>query len=245
VRVTVIFLIILKPKNKLNKLFKRYFSYETMENDSIYIYGIVDGKINSNLESNGIGEENNKAYCISFKDITAIVSNTQFIEYDPTEDNVLAHELVIQELIKKEMTIAPMRFCTILKTRSDVLKLLESAYYPFKKNILKIRNKKEFGVKLFLDIEKLKKEASDILKKSVEIAEELHNKLKEKSEDIKLDEQITEDMIMNASYLIRNEKVKEFHDAIYDFDKNYTDKIKIRISGPTAPYNFVDMPKVS
>jgi hypothetical protein len=214
-----------------------------MDYESIYIYGIADGKINSALESKGIGEENNKAYCIPFKDITAIVSNTQFIEYDPTEENVLAHELVIQELIKKEMTIAPMRFCTILKTEDDVLKLLKSAYFPFKKNILKIRNKKEFGVKLFLDIEKLKREANDILKKSVEIAEELHNKLKEKSEDIKLDEQITEDMIMNASYLIRNEKVKEFHDAIYDFDKSYTDKIKIRISGPTAPYNFVDMPR--
>jgi hypothetical protein len=209
---------------------------------SIYIYGIIDGKVNPVMNTNGIGAGNNGTYCISFKDITAVVSNTQFIEYDPTEENVLTHEFVIQEVLKKDFTVAPMRFCTILRTRNDVLKLLDSAYLPFKKNILKIRNKKEFGIKLFLNIEKLKEEVDDIMKKSEEIAKELHNKLMEKSEDTKLDEQITQDMIMNTAYLIHNEKIKDFYNAVNDFDKSYTDKIKIRISGPTAPYNFVDMP---
>jgi hypothetical protein len=212
-----------------------------MEINSIYIYGIVDGKINVELESRGIGSKE-RAYLIPLKDVTAVVSNTHFVEYDPTEENVLAHETVIQEIMKKDLTIAPMRFCTILKSRNDVLKLLDSAYYPFKSNILKIRNKKEFGIKLFLDVEKFKTEVEDIMKKSAEIAEELHKKLEEKSEDSKLDEQITEDMIMNTAYLIRNEKINEFYEAVNNFDKNYTDKIKIRISGPTAPYNFVDMP---
>jgi hypothetical protein len=213
-----------------------------MENNSIYIYGIIDGKVTAELNGDGIGNEKSEIYFIPYKDITAVVSNTQFIEYDPTEENVMAHEFVIQEAIKKDLTIAPMRFCTILKSKNDVLKLLDSAYIPFKKNILKIRNKKEFGIKLFLNIEKLREEVDDIVGKSGEIAKELHNKLKEKSEDSKLDEQITEDMIMNTSYLIQNEKITDFYEAVNEFDKSYTDKVKIRISGPTAPYNFVDMP---
>jgi hypothetical protein len=210
--------------------------------ESIYIYGIVDGSIDANIEAKGIGAKENNIYCIPFKDITAVVSKTPYVEYDPTEENVLAHEFVIQEIIKKDMNVAPMRFCTILKTRNDVLRLLDSAYFPFKKNILKIRNKREFGIKLFLNVDKLKKEVDDVIRKSAEIAKNLHDRLKEKSEDNRLDEQITEDMIMNTSYLIRNDRIKEFYEAINNFDKSYTDIIKIRISGPTAPYNFVDMP---
>jgi len=50
------------------------------------------------------------------------------------------------------------------------------------------------------------------------------------------------EMIMNCSFLIHREKVQEFYEAINQFDQKFTDKLKIRISGPTAPYNFVDMP---
>jgi hypothetical protein len=212
---------------------------------SIYIYGIVDGRFNIGLNVKGISNDNDQAYCVPFKDVTAIVSNTPFIEYDPSEENTLAHEKVIQEVLKKGLTIAPMRFCTILKTRNDLMKLMHSAYLPFKRNILKIRNKLELDAKVFLDVAKLKAEVDNdkkLINKSRDIAMELNVKLKKIAEDMVLEEQITDDMIMNASFLIRKEKVKDFYDEVSNFDAKHTDKLKIRISGPTAPYNFVDMP---
>jgi hypothetical protein len=42
--------------------------------------------------------------------------------------------------------------------------------------------------------------------------------------------------------LVHREKIKIFYEEIKAFDEQLTDKLKIRISGPTAPYNFVDMP---
>jgi hypothetical protein len=212
---------------------------------SIYIYGIIDGRFDKDVNAKGLGDGDDKVYFVPFKDVMAVVSNTPFIEYDPSEENTLAHEMVIQEILKQELTIAPMRFCTILKTRNDLMKLLHSAYLPFKRNILKIRNKLEFDAKVFLDIEKLKAEVGngkELLNKSKDIAMELNVRLKKRAEDMVLAEQITDDMIMNASFLIHKEKIKDFYDEVNKFDKLHTDKLKIRISGPTAPYNFVDMP---
>jgi hypothetical protein len=212
---------------------------------SMYVYGIVDGNIKETIHINGIGNRNDVVYCIPYKDVTAIVSNTPFEEYDPSEENTIAHEDVIQAVLKMNLTIAPMRFCTVLKSRTDVLKLLYSAYLPFKKNILKVRNRLEMSVKTFLDVEKLKAEVDGfpaLVEQSTAIATELNERLKRIADDAVLEEQITDEMIMNASFLIPKEKIPQFYEAVKSFDEKYTDKVKIRISGPTAPYNFVDMP---
>lgn len=216
-----------------------------MTPSSVYVYGIVDGHLNKQFDCPGIGNREDKISCVPFKDVTAIISYTSFEEYDPTEENTLAHEKVIQELLQEGLTIAPMRFCTILKGEDDLRKLLHSGYLAFKKNILKIRSKQELGVKVFLDVEKLKAEignGEELIEKSREMAAELQERLKSIAEDVVLEEQMTEDMIINAAFLVHKEKVKEFQEEITNFDQQYTDKLKIRISGPTAPYNFVKMP---
>jgi hypothetical protein len=216
-----------------------------MQYDSIYIYGVVDGQVNRPFQVTGIGDRNDTVYCIPFKDVTAIVSDTPFEEYDPTEDNTVAHEKVIQEILKEGLSIAPMRFCTILKNKDEIFKLCQSCYLPFKKNILRIRNKQEFSVKTFLQVDKLQAEVSndlELLEKSNLMATELYDILKEIAFADVLDEQSTREMIFNCSFLIHKDNIKTFYEAVTKFDKQYTDKLKIRISGPTAPYNFVDMP---
>lgn len=216
-----------------------------MAYNSIYVYGIVDGQIRKEFRALGIGNREDKISCVPFKDVTAIVSYTPFQEYDPTEENTLAHETVIQEILQEGATIAPMRFCTILKSEGDFRKLLHSGYLAFKRNILKIRDKREWGVKVFLDVEKLKAEMSndeELLEKSRAMAAELQERLNQVAEEAVLEEQLTEDMIINAAFLVHKEKIAEFQEKITAFDRQYTDILKIRISGPTAPYNFVTMP---
>jgi hypothetical protein len=218
---------------------------ELPEYTSMYVYGIVDGSTTKEFDVNGIGNRSDRIHCIQFKDVTAIVSLTPFMEYDPTEDNTIAHEKVIQEILKHDLTIAPMRFCTVLKNEEGVRKLLYSAYMPFKRNILRVRNRREFSVKVFLNIPKLLEEVKDgdeLVTKSREIATGLHETLKPIADDVALEEQITDEMIMNCSFLLHKDKIPKFYEAITEFDKRFTDKLKVRISGPTAPYNFVNMP---
>jgi hypothetical protein len=110
---------------------------------------------------------------------------------------------------------------------------------------LKRKNKVELDIKAFLEIERLKEEIkndNELFEKSKEIATALNELVKSMAEDAVLEEQITDDMILNSSILINKENVQELYKKISEFDKRFTDKLKIRISGPTAPYNFVDMP---
>lgn len=216
-----------------------------MTYDSVYVYGIVDGYVKDTICGDGVGSRGDEVYCVPQKDITAIVSDTPFQEYDPTEENTLAHERVIQAVMGKGWTIAPMRFCTVLKGMADLRKLMHSAYLPFKRNILKIRDRQEFDVKVFLDIGRLREDVEsddELVERSRKIAAELNEKLKQIADDAVLEEQITDEMILNASFLVHRKRVEAFCDEIKDFDKEFTDKLKIRISGPTAPYNFVNMP---
>jgi hypothetical protein len=215
-----------------------------MSKDALYVYGVIDKSHKEVFPGIGIWEGED-VYCMPFKDISAVVSRTPFEEYDPTEENTLAHEAVIQALLKKDLEIAPMRFCTVLGGERDVMKLLSSGYAAFKLNLLKVKNKQEYDVKAFLLVENLKKEVSDdeeLVQKSQAIAKQFYELLDDITDKSVLSDQVTREMILNASFLVHKEKVDHFYSKINEFDKNFTDKIKIRISGPTAPYNFVSMP---
>jgi hypothetical protein len=209
---------------------------------SLYVYGVVDGRFTKRIQGCGIGNRQDDVVAVPFKDVTAIVSETPFEEYDPTEENIVAHEQVIQEVLKYEVSIAPMRFCTIVKSKRDLLRLLGSGYAAFKRNLIKIKHRHEFDVKVFLNIEQAKKDTDDLVEESRLIASSLYAVLQKRADDAVLSDQVTREMILNASFLVRKEQREEFRQTITCFDKEHENKLKIRVSGPTAPYNFVSMP---
>jgi hypothetical protein len=209
--------------------------------ESLYIYGVVDGRFTKKFHGLGIGNGQD-VVTVQFRDVTAIVSATSFEEYDPTEENIVAHEQVIQEVLKNNVSIAPMRFCTIVKSKRDLLQLLGTGYAAFKRNLIKIKHRHEFDVKVFLNIEHVKKDTHDIVEESRSIASSFYTVLQKKADDAVLSDQVTREMILNAAFLVRKEQRKEFKQTITHFDKEHRNKLKIRISGPTAPYNFVSMP---
>jgi hypothetical protein len=215
-----------------------------MEYTSLYVYAIVDGKVRQKVACSGMGARNDEVFGVPFKDVSAIVSLTPFVEYDPTEENTLAHEEVIQALLQEGLTVAPMRFCTIVASHRDLQRMLHSGYLLFKKNLLKVREKDEFDVKVFLDVQKLQTEVGkqNLIPRSQQIAARLYDELQTVTKDGVLSDQVTQEMILNASFLVHRKEREVFHSIIVSFDKQYTDTLKIRISGPTAPYNFVSMP---
>jgi hypothetical protein len=214
-----------------------------MQYNSCYVYGVIDGKLPKEMHIVGIGGRKDIVFAIPFKDISAIVSFTPFEEYDPTEQHTLEHEAVIQEIIKSNITLAPMQFCTILKSEQDVKKLLSSGYLALKKNLLKVRNRLEFDVKMFLSFDRSQGVNDHLVLRSKELAENLYSSLQHFSDDTVLIDQVTGDMILNVSVLLAKEKKDHLFQKIETFDKGVTEEVRIRVSGPTAPYNFVSMPK--
>ncbi len=137
-----------------------------------YVYGIVESKEPGAFGKIGIGGSGELVYMIKYLDIAAVVSNTNVFIFDPTRENALAHEHVI-ETVMKSYTIIPMSFGTVFRTDDDIREVLKSIYPSLKDVLNQMGGKLEFGLKVTWDrdqiIEELKQEDEEIGRFHMEI----------------------------------------------------------------------------
>lgn len=130
-----------------------------------YVYGIVEAKDPTTFGKIGIGGGGELVYTIRYQDIAAVVSNTAVFIFDPTRENALVHEHVI-ETVMKVHTIIPMSFGTVFRTDDDIREVLRSIYSSLKDVLNQMAGKLEFGLKVNWDreqiIEELKEEDEEI-----------------------------------------------------------------------------------
>src|SRR6266481_6651776 len=130
-----------------------------------YVYGIVHAKDALNFGRSGIGGSGESVYTLHYQDIAAVVSNTSVYIFDPTRENALAHEHVI-ETVMKNHTIIPMSFGTVFRTDDDIRQVLKSIYLSLKDVLNQMAGKLEFGLKVNWDrdqiIEDIKQEDEEI-----------------------------------------------------------------------------------
>ncbi|MEI7980479.1 MAG: GvpL/GvpF family gas vesicle protein, partial [Bacteroidota bacterium] len=77
-----------------------------------YIYGIIRHTGPIEFGPIGIGKRADLVYGINYKGITAIVSNSPVMIYEARRVNLIAHEKVLEEMMK-QYTVLPVRFSTI------------------------------------------------------------------------------------------------------------------------------------
>jgi gas vesicle protein GvpL/GvpF len=130
-----------------------------------YVYGIVQAKDPVTFGRSGIGGSGEMVYTVNYQDIAAVVSNTSVYIFDPTRENALAHEHVI-ETVMKNHTIIPMSFGTVFRTDEDIREVLKSIYPSLKDVLHQMAGKLEFGLKVNWDrdqiIEDTKQEDEEI-----------------------------------------------------------------------------------
>jgi hypothetical protein len=112
-----------------------------------YVYCIMPTTESLRFGPIGIGSEPAEVHTVNYKDIAAVVSDTPLEVYDPTRENVLAHERV-NEAVMRRFTVIPMSFNTVFKTREDIVELLRTAYDAFRDVLGKMEDKLEFGLKV-------------------------------------------------------------------------------------------------
>src|SRR5256886_10017959 len=115
-----------------------------------YVYGIVETRENLNFGKIGIGGAGEQVYTVNHLDIAAVVSKTPVAIFDPTRENALAHEHVI-ETVMKNYTIIPMSFGTVFRTDDDIRQVLRSIYPSLKDVLKQMAGKLEFRVKADLE----------------------------------------------------------------------------------------------
>ncbi len=130
-----------------------------------YVYGIIEAREQTNFGKIGIGGAGEMVYTVKYQDIAAVVSKTSVYIFDPTRENALAHEHVI-ETVMKNYTIIPMSFGTVFRTDDDIREVLKSIYSSLKDVLHQMGGKLEFGLKVNWDrdqiIEELKREDEEI-----------------------------------------------------------------------------------
>jgi hypothetical protein len=115
-----------------------------------YVYGIIQCEKSADFGKIGIGGAGDQVYTIEYRDIAAVVSNTSVFIFDPTRENALAHEHVI-ETVMKNYTIIPMSFGTVFRTNDDIFEVLKSIYPSLKDVLNQMEGKVEFGLKVAWD----------------------------------------------------------------------------------------------
>jgi Gas vesicle synthesis protein GvpL/GvpF len=119
-----------------------------------YVYCIIQSQEPRTFGQIGIGGRGDEVYTIHYGGLAAVVSNTPLVVYDPTRENVFAHE-TINELVMKEFTVLPMAFGALFRTEQDILELMRATYEALHDVFAKMEGKVEYGLKVNWDRDKV------------------------------------------------------------------------------------------
>lgn len=148
---------ILTPK-KVKGIGKRMSSVKT----NIYCYAVIKGAFIKNELFKGI-DDRYELYSIPHKDISMVVSNVPQSEFserrlkDAVEDIMwlgqyaVRHEEIVESIMKAYTPLLPMKFCTIYEEEARIKMLLESRYSGFADLLAYLKDKEEYGVKIYLN----------------------------------------------------------------------------------------------
>jgi hypothetical protein len=112
----------------------------------VYVYCIIGFDQPRTFGRIGIGGHGDEVYTLPFRDLSAVVSRTPLIVYDPTRENALAHEHVNEVMIENGFTPVPMSFGTLFKTEQDTIEFLKLTYDALRDVLQKMKDKLEFGL---------------------------------------------------------------------------------------------------
>lgn len=163
-----------------NDLFKVEMNKETGRKELIYLYCVTNKKPELKKVKNLADE----LYFINEEELYAIVSKVSDDEF--SEENLkknLAdlewvkrkasiHEKIIEEVMKRTCVV-PFKFATLFKTEFNLKAMLSEQSEVIRENLKSLKDKEEWGVKIYCDREKLKESLFQENEKISKIAKEI------------------------------------------------------------------------
>ncbi len=118
-----------------------------MEKEGKYIYCIIGTKQERNFGPIGIGSRGDEVLTIGYDELSMVVSNHPITKFVVNRENLLAHEKVIEEVMREFDSVLPVRFGTIASSADEIRNLLDRRYREFKNALRDADHKVELGVK--------------------------------------------------------------------------------------------------
>ena len=104
----------------------------------LYVYCVVDGVVDEKFGKIGVGGRGDEVYGSPYKDVSAIVSRTDQRSFERNEENVLAHQRVIQKIFSR-LAAVPLPFSTVLENEKELESLLASRYNELRDKLEKLQ----------------------------------------------------------------------------------------------------------
>ena len=118
-----------------------------MQRDGKYIYCVIATNYDCNFGAIGIGGQGNLVSTIGFEGLCMVVSDHPLNKFVVNPENILAHQKVIEKVMKEFSSVIPVRFGTIAATPDEIRNLLQRRYSEFSELLRTFENMVEFNVK--------------------------------------------------------------------------------------------------
>lgn len=200
---------------------------------NLYTYGIIEQE-QLELDVEGVaGAE--RIYTVDYKNFSAVVSDIDTTEPDRTDEDVEAHNSVLQHVLEHDggRTVVPMSFGMAFKNDRTLKGVLRSARRALRSTFNDIEGTFELGVKILAP-------ADDTIPQE-DIQATVTDQLTELSINETENDLFTDRLIVNKSYLLDRDQRDNFDAAIDEIEAEYNDELNIKYTGPWPPYNFVDI----
>jgi len=118
-----------------------------MEKEGKYIYCIIGTSQERNFGPIGIGGKGDEVLTIGYDDLSMVVSSHPMTKFVVNRENMLAHEKVIEEVMKEFDSVLPVRFGTVASGADEIRNLLDRRCREFKDLLRDMDHKIELSVK--------------------------------------------------------------------------------------------------
>ncbi|MBI5344835.1 MAG: GvpL/GvpF family gas vesicle protein [Deltaproteobacteria bacterium] len=112
-----------------------------------YLYCIIGCKDARNFGPIGIGGGGEQVITLCHEDVSAVISRSPVKEYELTRENLLAHQSVIEEVMRCH-TVLPVRFSTVAGGVEEIRGILRKRQREFGNLLKDMDNKVELGLKV-------------------------------------------------------------------------------------------------
>lgn len=204
-----------------------------MEENPLYVYGVIEEEVDFELEVDGV-DGSNRVYTVDQPPVSAVVSDIDTIEPEQSEENMRAHNEVLQDVLLSDQgrSIVPMQFGMSFKDRETLESLLKDASTTFTQALREVDGKVELGLKIVSPDGGNSDEAA--------IRRDAANRFDDLAAATEQGDQFSDRLVLNRSYLIDRENQVAFNEAVGEFEEAHGDLL-VQYTGPWPPYNFVDI----
>lgn len=198
-----------------------------MQRDGKYIYCIIASDYDINLGPIGIGGRGDLVTTIGFDGLCMVVSDHPLSRFVVNPENMLAHQKVIEEVMKEFRSVLPIRFGTIAATPDEIRNLLNRRYSEFMELLKQFENKVELNVRgnwknMGIIYKEIDKEHVELQKIRVEI-EKLHDQEKR---NLKIAEagKLVEHALVEKKEEEAEKIIDAFRRSVFEYKHNKTSR---------------------